>query len=75
MIRIESLFKKYGRRLVVDDVTFIARSGRLTGFLGTRGAQVPVRTPRESLDQPPHHDHLVTRRTPTALARGNPSAS
>ncbi len=38
MIRVESLSKKYGSRLVVDDVTFIARPGRVTGFLGPNGA-------------------------------------
>jgi ABC-2 type transport system ATP-binding protein len=38
MIRIESLSKKYGGRLVVDDVTFSARPGRVTGFLGPNGA-------------------------------------
>jgi ABC-2 type transport system ATP-binding protein len=38
MISIESLTKKYGRRTVVDDVTFTARSGRVTGFLGPNGA-------------------------------------
>jgi ABC-2 type transport system ATP-binding protein len=38
MIRIESLSKKYGRRTVVDNVTFTARSGRVTGFLGPNGA-------------------------------------
>jgi ABC-2 type transport system ATP-binding protein len=38
MIRIESLSKKYGGRLVVDDVTFTARPGRVTGFLGPNGA-------------------------------------
>ena len=38
MIRIHSLSKKYGGRTVVDDVTFTARSGRVTGFLGPNGA-------------------------------------
>jgi len=38
MIRVESLSKKYGGRLVVDDVTFTARPGRVTGFLGPNGA-------------------------------------
>jgi len=38
MIRIESLSKKYGGRTVVDDVTFTARPGRVTGFLGPNGA-------------------------------------
>ena len=38
MITIESLSKKYGGRTVVDDVTFTARPGRVTGFLGPNGA-------------------------------------
>ncbi|QNN54470.1 ABC transporter ATP-binding protein [Nocardioides mesophilus] len=38
MIRVESLSKKYGGRTVVDDVTFTARPGRVTGFLGPNGA-------------------------------------
>jgi len=38
MIRVESLSKKYGKRTVVDDVSFTARSGRVTGFLGPNGA-------------------------------------
>ncbi len=38
MIIIDSLSKKYGRRTVVDDITFTARPGRVTGFLGPNGA-------------------------------------
>ena len=38
MITIEALTKKYGGRTVVDDITFTARSGRVTGFLGPNGA-------------------------------------
>jgi ABC-2 type transport system ATP-binding protein len=38
MIRIQSLSKKYGGRSVVDNVTFSARPGRVTGFLGPNGA-------------------------------------
>ena len=38
MIKIESLSKKYGGRTVVDDVTFTAQPGRVTGFLGPNGA-------------------------------------
>jgi ABC-2 type transport system ATP-binding protein len=38
MIRIESLSKKYGGRTVVDNITFTARSHRVTGFLGPNGA-------------------------------------
>jgi ABC-2 type transport system ATP-binding protein len=38
MIRIESLTKRYGAQVAVDDVTFTARAGRVTGFLGPNGA-------------------------------------
>ncbi len=38
MITIESLSKKYGGRTVVDDITFTAQTGRVTGFLGPNGA-------------------------------------
>jgi ABC-2 type transport system ATP-binding protein len=38
MITVESLSKKYGANTVVDDVTFTARPGRVTGFLGPNGA-------------------------------------
>jgi ABC-2 type transport system ATP-binding protein len=38
MITIDSLTKKYGHHTVVDDISFVARSGRVTGFLGPNGA-------------------------------------
>ncbi|MDX6326898.1 MAG: type transport system ATP-binding protein, partial [Nocardioidaceae bacterium] len=38
MIRIDHLTKKYGTTLAVDDVTFTAEAGRVTGFLGPNGA-------------------------------------
>jgi ABC-2 type transport system ATP-binding protein len=38
MITIENLSKTYGRSTVVDDVSFTARPGRVTGFLGPNGA-------------------------------------
>ncbi len=38
MITIERLTKSYGRTLAVDDVTFTAAAGRVTGFLGPNGA-------------------------------------
>src|SRR3954451_17022399 len=38
VIKIESLSKKYGSFTAVDDVTFTARAGRVTGFLGPNGA-------------------------------------
>ncbi|WP_402469088.1 ABC transporter ATP-binding protein [Isoptericola aurantiacus] len=38
MIRIDSLVKRYGDFAAVDDVTFTALPGRVTGFLGPNGA-------------------------------------
>jgi ABC-2 type transport system ATP-binding protein len=38
MIKVESLSKQYGGFTAVDDVTFTARPGRVTGFLGPNGA-------------------------------------
>ncbi len=38
MITIDSLTKRYGAHLAVDDVSFTAAPGRVTGFLGPNGA-------------------------------------
>ena len=38
MITVDSLTKTYGSFTAVDDVTFTARPGRVTGFLGPNGA-------------------------------------
>ncbi len=38
MITVEALTKKYGAHTAVDDVSFTARPGRVTGFLGPNGA-------------------------------------
>jgi ABC-2 type transport system ATP-binding protein len=38
MIRVESLTKQYGGFTAVDDITFTAQAGRVTGFLGPNGA-------------------------------------
>ena len=38
MITIENLTRRYGAHTAVDDVTFTARPGRVTGFLGPNGA-------------------------------------
>ncbi|MGZ4455655.1 MAG: ATP-binding cassette domain-containing protein, partial [Nocardioides sp.] len=38
MITIDSLTRTYGAFTAVDDVTFSARPGRVTGFLGPNGA-------------------------------------
>jgi ABC-2 type transport system ATP-binding protein len=38
MITIDSLTVRYGRFTAVDDVSFTARPGRVTGFLGPNGA-------------------------------------
>jgi ABC-2 type transport system ATP-binding protein len=38
MITVENLTKQYGTTVAVDDVSFTASSGRVTGFLGPNGA-------------------------------------
>ena len=38
MIKVESLTRKYGSFTAVDDITFTAHPGRVTGFLGPNGA-------------------------------------
>ncbi|QBR93328.1 ABC transporter ATP-binding protein [Nocardioides euryhalodurans] len=38
MIAVEGVTKQYGHFTAVDDVTFTARPGRVTGFLGPNGA-------------------------------------
>lgn len=38
MITVQHVTKKYGPYTAVDDVSFVARSGRVTGFLGPNGA-------------------------------------
>jgi len=38
MIKVEALTKKYGAFTAVDDVSFTAQAGRVTGFLGPNGA-------------------------------------
>jgi ABC-2 type transport system ATP-binding protein len=38
VIRVEGLTKRYGRVLAVDDLSFGAEAGRVTGFLGPNGA-------------------------------------
>jgi ABC-2 type transport system ATP-binding protein len=38
MITIENLTKRYGQFTAVDDISFVAQSGKVTGFLGPNGA-------------------------------------
>ncbi len=38
MITLENLTKRYGQFTAVDDVSFVAQSGKVTGFLGPNGA-------------------------------------
>jgi len=38
MITVEALTKTYGRYTAVDDISFTAKPGRVTGFLGPNGA-------------------------------------
>jgi ABC-2 type transport system ATP-binding protein len=38
MIKVDRLTRKYGSFAAVDDITFVAEPGRVTGFLGPNGA-------------------------------------
>src|SRR3569833_596071 len=38
MIKVQHLRKKYRRKYAVDDVSFVVKSGKVTGFLGPNGA-------------------------------------
>ena len=38
MITVDGVTKTYGGFLAVDDVSFVAEPGRVTGFLGPNGA-------------------------------------
>jgi len=38
MIEVQHLTKHYGRTVAVDEVSFVAEPGRVTGFLGPNGA-------------------------------------
>src|SRR5688500_20096359 len=38
MITVDSLTKKYRATTAVDDISFVAATGRVTGFLGPNGA-------------------------------------
>ncbi|GAA3394672.1 hypothetical protein GCM10020369_64970 [Cryptosporangium minutisporangium] len=38
VLEVQNLSKRYGRMLAVDDLSFVVRPGRVTGFLGPNGA-------------------------------------
>ena len=38
VLRVDHLTKRYGDHTVVDDLTFVASPGRVTGFLGPNGS-------------------------------------
>lgn len=38
MIKLDGLTKRYGTRLALDDVSFVAKAGRVTAFLGPNGS-------------------------------------
>ena len=42
MIEVENLTKRYGEKLAVDGLDFVARPGVVTGFPGPNGAGQPV---------------------------------
>ena len=41
MITVEHVTKRYGPHTAVNDVSFTAQPGRVTGFLGPRGPGSP----------------------------------
>ena len=41
MIEVENLSKRYGDKLAVDALSFVAQPGMVTGFLGPSGAASP----------------------------------
>ena len=38
MVKIEEVCKKHGSKQILEDISFTARSGRITAFLGPNGA-------------------------------------
>jgi ABC-type Na+ transport system ATPase subunit NatA len=40
MIKVESLRKRFGEVVAVDDLSFVANDGRITGLLGPNGAEI-----------------------------------
>ena len=68
MITVDSLTKKYRKTTVVDDISFVAPAGRVTGFLGPeRGRQVHL----DADDGRPHPAHLG--HAPPSTAAGSPT--
>ena len=63
MITIDELTKTYGGTTAVDDISFTARSGRVTGFLGPNGAGKSTSMRMHGRPHDPHvgdRDHLRT---------------
>ncbi|MDO5738280.1 MAG: ABC transporter ATP-binding protein [Eubacteriales bacterium] len=38
LLKVENLYKKYGRRTVLDDISFSIKKGEIVGFIGPNGA-------------------------------------
>ena len=64
MITVEHVTKTYGDFTAVDDVTFTARPGRVTGFLGPNGAGKSTTMRIDGRPHPPdrRHRHVAGRR-------------
>ena len=63
MIAVEHLIKRRGRTTVLSDVTFEARPGRVTGFVGRNGAgKSSTLRVILGLDRPQHGAALVAGR-------------
>lgn len=44
VLRTEGLVKRYGKRTVVNDVSFNVKQGEIVGLLGPNGAERPRRS-------------------------------
>ena len=63
-LEIQQVTKRYGHDVVVDDLSFTVRPGRVTGFLGPNGAGKST-TMKILLDlASADHGHATHRRTP-----------
>jgi hypothetical protein len=70
MIEVQSLTKRYGAKVAVDDLTFGVEQGKVTGFLGPNGAGNPVTELRHSL--PPGRGRWIGRKLGLGQCLGAP---
>ena len=64
MVKAPGLTKRYSNKLAVDQLTFTAEPGRITGFLGPNGAgKTTTMRLILGLDRRPHHYQLCLAQT------------